>query len=596
MPCRITATVILSSMVALSAGCGDLFETDASARQRRDVESPLAGYQANLLPLVTPCSYAAKSGIVTVWMNPSEIANISKRSVDSALLIQGVTCDDTTGTVPVSAQTTKLKTINIGPDSTSGSKVDLGSTSEIIILDLSGGPIAPAGAAGGGIYVDLGGSNDQINVLGAKTAEKMGCTLCSGKECLGLASPTGTDVRITTYTGNAYTIDLSDGADSFDKGNCVTPMEIYGGAGADTFLVGSNTSQAGDHYHGGADIDTISYASRLTAIVAVADGTTPSGDPSGSGEQDVIEADIENIVGGAGDDRLVAAKDSKAKHSVNGGPGNDTLLSSVGSSTTLIGGPGVDTVDYSDRTTGIAATIGDNKANDGATGDADSIGADVENIVGSDFDDVIVGSPQSNIIAAGLGNDTVSGGDGDDTILASASSADGNDTIVGGKGNDTVDYSARTSGGVCVVLDGLTRSGACSFSIGNSTMNVSSSDSDLIGNDIETVVGTVGDDHLVGNSSGNYLIGLGGADWLEGRAGNDQLDTNIYMSAHGYICIPTTLACVTGSGSGSCDCASSVLTRSCSTTATIDCGGDPLDLGACMGADPSQFIDCWRTQ
>jgi len=266
----------------------------------------------------------------------------------------------------------------------------------------------------------------------------------------------------------------------------------------------------------------------------------------------------------------------------------------LGGGTTFLGGDGIDTVDYSNRTHGVVVTMGDGLANDGESGDLDNVGIDIECFVGSSYDDTITGSKLSNIITPGNGNDVVNAGDGDDTILASANANDGSDTINGGKGTDTVDYSARSSG-VCVVLDGVSRSGSCSFTLGNSAMNVSGADSDLIGLDVENVVGTTSDDHLVGNSSPNVLVGLAGADWLEGKSGDDQLDANSYASTGGNTCNPLTLSCI-GTVVGTCDCASAAMVASCSSNEMLYCGNDPLDIGSCALADPSQFVACWVTQ
>ena len=49
----------------------------------------------------------------------------------------------------------------------------------------------------------------------------------------------------------------------------------------------------------------------------------------------------------------------------------------------------------------------DGAANDGDSGDADNVGSDTENVVGSPYADVIGGSAAANSIVAGAGSDTV---------------------------------------------------------------------------------------------------------------------------------------------------------------------------------------------
>jgi Ca2+-binding RTX toxin-like protein len=531
-------------------------------------------------------------------LNQGETAAVSKRSADSALLVQGDTCVDSGGTIPVLAVAPRVKTINIGADATSGIPVDISGSAEVVSLDFSSGAFALASSSGGGIFVDLGGGGDQVNVLGPKSADRFGCIVRTNTECLGAISPTSADVKVVNYADNKFTVDLNDGNDSFDKGNCTTQTEVYGGNGDDTLFAGTDITIPGDHFHGGSGSDTLSYASRTQGIVAVADGLTESGDPTGNagyGEQDIIEADVENIIGGQGDDTLTAALDVTSKHTLTGGDGNDRLASCAGGRTTFVGGNGIDTVDYSARTHGVTVTIGDYKANDGEPGDLDNVGLDVENVIGSDYDDIITGSALANVITPRAGNDTVNGGDGDDTFMAGVSAPEGNDTYNGGKGIDTIDYSARISGGVCIVLDGKSLSGACSFTVGQSTSNVSSVDAVLVGLDVENAVGTANDDHLVGNDYSNVLIGFGGADWLEGKAGLDQLDDNVYVSNGGNTCSPITRACV-GPVSDPCDCATSALSATCSSSSLLDCGGDPLDLATCANGTPDQFVGCSMTQ
>jgi Ca2+-binding RTX toxin-like protein len=542
--------------------------------------------------LASACNFVQKTGMLTVPLNPGEAVFISRRTVDSALLVQGETCVDASGTAAVAATANNVKTIDVKPDAPSGIVVDLSNSSEIVVLDISNGTFAAATSQGCGTFVDLGGGGDEIDVIGSSRADRIGCTRASGKDGIGLRTATSADVKVAGHTDDKFVIDLAAGDDSFDKGNCVTQLDVYGGTGKDTLLAGTDTSVAGDHFHGGADLDTISYASRTAAIVAVADGSTASGDPNAS-EQDLIEQDIESIIGGKGNDRLVAASDTSVKHTLTGGDGDDTLVSAPGGTTTFAGGNGTDTVDYSARLHGITVTMGDSSANDGESADHDNVGSDIENLIASDFDDVIKGSSKANFITPGLGNDTVEGGDGDDTFIANDSN-DGKDVYSGGKGQDTVDYSRRSQG-ICAVLDGVSPSGDCTFTIGQLAMTVTSTDADKLAADIESVIGTTSADHLIGNALGNVFVGLGGADWLEGKTGDDQLDANLYTSSGGNTCNPITFTCI-GTVNGTCDCRQSTLSAACSQSSLLQCGGDPLDLAACDSADLSQFEGCWRTQ
>ena len=114
----------------------------------------------------------------------------------------------------------------------------------------------------------------------------------------------------------------------------------------------------------------------------------------GHGGGDTLNGDagFDTQLGGAGDDIL------------NGGADNDLLQGQAGGDA-YSGGDGTDTADFSDRQS-INVTY-DGAANDGDSGDADNIGNDTENVVGSPYADVISGSAAANSIVAGAGSDTV---------------------------------------------------------------------------------------------------------------------------------------------------------------------------------------------
>jgi hypothetical protein len=91
---------------------------------------------------------------------------------------------------------------------------------------------------------------------------------------------------------------------------------------------------------------------------------------------------------------------------------------------------GYDTVSYDSRATGVTVTL-DAAANDGGAGENDLVGLDVEDMLGSGGDDVLVGDGRINIIDGGGGNDTADGGAGADILIGS----DGNDTLLLRDGN-----------------------------------------------------------------------------------------------------------------------------------------------------------------
>ena len=120
---------------------------------------------------------------------------------------------------------------------------------------------------------------------------------------------------------------------------------------------------------------------------------------------------------------------------------------------------------------------------------------DIENLVGSDYEDTLTGDSGDNILLGSWGNDTLDGGPGADLL-------------VGGHGIDTVTYRyAYSTHGVRVdlalgVADGSAAEGDTLISI-------------------ENIIGSLQDDELYGDEAANRLRGHAGDDLLVGRGGRD---------------------------------------------------------------------------
>ena len=64
---------------------------------------------------------------------------------------------------------------------------------------------------------------------------------------------------------------------------------------------------------------------------------------------------------------------------------------------------------------------------------------DIENLTGSDYNDVLAGDQRANRIAGGNGNDILYGGPGGDSTNQDAMYGDGgNDKVYGGRGDDSL--------------------------------------------------------------------------------------------------------------------------------------------------------------
>jgi Ca2+-binding RTX toxin-like protein len=260
-----------------------------------------------------------------------------------------------------------------------------------------------------------------------------------------------------THTNDRGIIEVGAGNDTVWGGN--GGEKILGGDGND-FIVGWGSGGTGfnlisggpgaDRIIGGATgNDIVYYDHSLVGVTVDLDGV--AGDDGAPGEGDTIGADIDGVVGSpfadtltgnAGDNRLVGCGGADRLDGLDGdddlvGDGADCSLAGgpipIGADV-LIGGPGVDSVSYDERTANVIVDIGGAVPNDGEAGEGDSVGADIEDVFGGAGNDLLVGSVAANHLYGGWGNDSLFGLDGDDTLDGSV----GDDSLYGGNGVDTL--------------------------------------------------------------------------------------------------------------------------------------------------------------
>jgi Ca2+-binding RTX toxin-like protein len=128
-----------------------------------------------------------------------------------------------------------------------------------------------------------------------------------------------------------------------------TPSELYGHAGKDTLRGGPGDDKldggaGGDLLRGRGGIDTADYSTRDASVFVFLDDLANDGEPA---ELDNVRTDIENILGGAGNDML---QGSSVANKLVGGGGDDYLFGAGGADRLLgnagrdilVGGPGAD--------------------------------------------------------------------------------------------------------------------------------------------------------------------------------------------------------------------------------------------------------------
>ncbi|SFK14078.1 Ca2+-binding protein, RTX toxin-related [Pseudovibrio ascidiaceicola] len=227
------------------------------------------------------------------------------------------------------------------------------------------------------------------------------------------------------------------------------------------------------------------------------------------------------LYGTAGDDAFIGTAD------------RDEIYGSAGADT-IDGKGGTDIVNYLLSDAGVTVNLATGEGSGGhAEGDQIS---NVESIIGSYHDDVLIGDDGNNNLFAQNGNDHLEGGAGDDWLNAYGSGAD---YLDGGSGNDTVRY--RWSGSAVTVdlTDQANNAGDASGDVYVSIENVMGSNSygDHITGDAgdnkiwgyggdDTLKGGDGNDTLLGGAGNDTLQGHDGDDHLEGGAGNDKLSSS----------------------------------------------------------------------
>ena len=279
-------------------------------------------------------------------------------------------------------------------------------------------------------------------------------------------------------------------------------------------------------------------------------------------ERSVQDSTIE---GGAGNDEVDGDKRS---NQVSGGAGNDTVYAAAGDDLIILGegedivygGSGSDTGSYRTSSTTVTA-----KLNSGDVIQGKDRFYGVENLLGSDFDDLLGGDTEANTLSGFGGNDNIFGAGGADLLYGGAGNdsltdtSDSDDLFYGGAGNDFF----RDDGGIDTLWGG---SGNDSFQINQDIIdffagiNLGPGDDVIYGGDgtdtvlvsggvnsgifadagagrvytletghtislygVEIIEATQYNDTLVGGAGSDTLDGLDGDDTLVGGAGNDTL-------------------------------------------------------------------------
>jgi len=304
------------------------------------------------------------------------------------------------------------------------------------------------------------------------------------------------------------------------------------------FFTGSgpinSTNDPYDRINGISTNDTVVYTSAISGVT-VSLSITGAQATGGSGFDELIG--IENILGSAFGDIL-----------------QGTAFNNV-----INGAGGFDTVSYANATGSVRVDLSSTAMQNTINAGMDTL-LNIENLIGSSFDDILIGSTANNSISGGNGNDSIFASNGNDLLDGGAGLMDrvsysmlgpvklgaqgvvnkgtaGTDQLVGVEqivgsslAGDLIDLSlagTSSTGGASVDL-ASSASPNLSFSVlsGTSTLSLGFTVSQF-----ENVIGTAFNDAIAGNSSDNILRGGKGKDSLRGNGGNDTFEFTAFTDS-----------------------------------------------------------------
>lgn len=285
-------------------------------------------------------------------------------------------------------------------------------------------------------------------------------------------------------------------------------------------------------------------------------------------------ADAETLAAGAGNDLI------------DGGLGNDDLN----------GGDGIDTLSYASQAAegsipgfGVFVDLSQQGSAQTTGAGTDTV-SNFENLLGTNFNDILVGDGEANLIVAGAGRDLIAGGAGNDTLRGGAGidvveGGPGADSLFGGTGDEAIELDVISYTRASAALVFTFGAGVTDFEAGTSAFVLE----DTFGGDFEGVLGVLDfantfngsaladNSLLVGGNQGDTFFGGAGQDQLIGLQGEDVIYGGAAPTRSGGMTVMmpfsvararrTSSSSIPGTGMTRSTISRSVWTLSCSSTA-----------------------------
>jgi Ca2+-binding RTX toxin-like protein len=339
-------------------------------------------------------------------------------------------------------------------------------------------------------------------------------------------SVASTGVLSLTLTSTAATASVTSGsaADSLTINDGDTTVTLDAGNGANTITLTS--IKEGSSFVTGSGADTVNVNDTEAVVIS-----------TGSGDDTIKIADTKDtdavILAGSGDDTLDINWDADVDFSDNGNfkfTGVETVdIQAIAGATVTIS---VDQLNANPTFDLVGAATTDNFEVVGVEDEANTIDASgitvttaTVNLTGGDEADVITGTASADVIFGGAGADTITGGSGSDTVSYAGDA-------------DTADLDTQT--GIVVNL-GLTAITATTILantgdfLADAQLSVAANKATYLYADaddsyasvidslssVENVVGSAGNDYIVGSSAANTITGNAGDDYINLGLGAD---------------------------------------------------------------------------
>lgn len=268
--------------------------------------------------------------------------------------------------------------------------------------------------------------------------------------------------------GGDYLAGGDGGSDTLDAGS--GNDKLYGGIG-DDYLIGG---LGNDTLDGGSDFDVADYSySSVGVTVNLATGIATGA----SSDSDTI-TNIEAVIGSNYADMLIG---DALNNVLISGAGDDVISGGMGNDG-IDGGTGFDIANYNYSTSGVTVNLLTGTAT-GVPTDNDTL-ANIEAVIGSNYNDVLIGNAFDNQLLGGAGNDSLAAGAGSD------------DYYMGNGSGEDIIFETDAEAGVDII-----------HLVGNATPN-------------DLLAGRNGNDFLIGLTSGEMIVLQdyylsGGVEYLE---------------------------------------------------------------------------------